>query len=83
LDAAFGEARIPLPQGVGEQVSRAAFEYMRTNPIKSGSFYDISSSDLLALVRKVEKELPGGHTNPDFASLLGQRLRDFLSQAHP
>jgi len=83
LDATLRAERISLPPGVGEHVARAAFEDMRAHPPKPGTFYDLSGTALLTLVKEVEKELPGGHTNPDFARVLGPRLRDLLSQARP
>jgi hypothetical protein len=66
-----------VPPAAIEQFARVAAEHLAAHP-RDKSFYNISSGRLLAMVRELESELPGGRTNPRFNDMLASRFRDAL-----
>ncbi len=66
-----------LPPAALEQFARVVSEHLRAHP-RDNTFYNMSGSRLVAIVSELERELPGGQTNPSFNEALATKLRDIL-----
>ena len=81
MEASWRAEQVDMPPGVTIAVYRALFAYMREYPLpRSGTFYSLGFDDMMPVVSAVEAELPGGHTNPTFATILEGRLLDMMKK---
>lgn len=81
MEASWRTEPIEMPPGVAIAVCRATFAYMREYPLpRPGTFYNLGLDDVMPVVRAVEAELPGGHMNPTFATILEGRLLDTMKK---
>jgi len=68
-----------LPPGAIEQFARVATEHLAAHP-RDTTFYNISATQLATIVGEVERELPGGQSDPRFSELLAARFREALER---
>jgi len=80
IEANWHARGITMPPGVIEVFGRVALEHVATHPPSPNTFLDFSVTRLVTIVRQIENELPGGHTNPAFKDLLADRIRAAITE---
>ena len=78
LEANWRANGISMPPGISELFCRIGLEHVRQHPGPPNSFYTFPGSRLLAIVRELEVELPGGRTHPAFAEMFAGKIRAVL-----
>lgn len=66
-----------LPPAAIDRFARVADEHLVAHP-RDRTFFNIAGSRLVEIAHAVERELPGGTSDPQFGELVARRLREVL-----